>query len=182
MRIIKIILFLLCSNLLNAQINGGFSFGGSSTSWNTSPKYTPKVKDMPFEYGVNWGGDSITMYIDTQFLAGQPLYGAKMQIYSGDWIYGTGAEYNPFNGEYQSFLAVLNPNTFKSNTIVIDTNEVAINYSATGTGSKVILNDNGLRVPVKAVEPIGQNGAIYYNTALTPPRMRVYENGAWRDL
>lgn len=31
------------------------------------------------------------------------------------------------------------------------------------------------------IEPAGANGAMYYNTAMVPPKFRCYQNGAWTD-
>jgi hypothetical protein len=68
----------------------------------------------------------------------------------------------------------------------ISHNAVNINLEATNkVESKVgdntfTLNANGVILPRIATEPTGENGAMYYSTALN--KFRLYENGAWRDL
>jgi len=50
----------------------------------------------------------------------------------------------------------------------------------TTPGAALKYNANGLVLPNLSVEPTGENGAMYYNTASN--KFRVFENGAWRDM
>lgn len=105
------------------------------------------------------------------------LFTLQGQIPSGGPV-GFEAQINP-GGPLTAKMFATNFNG-STNLSVIEVDSTSIDLVADDGAVTATVNINGLVVPSLPSEPTGQNGAIYYNTVSNV--MRVYENGAWRDL
>lgn len=67
-----------------------------------------------------------------------------------------------------------------TNLSVIEVDSVSIRIKTDNSATITEYNSNGVVIPSLSSEPTGQNGAMYYNTSTNT--LRVYENGAWRNM